>query len=130
MKPDGMLVEPRYIIIAGQDVAARGGSRTLTEYGRGEPALAAFIHESLAAVAGKLSLSGAPTDVVQGTHEEVLAVVLTALQALRRGHYELWKDTVTGTRLAHLDPTLRPRKGRRPNKRGGNEPREEGTENR
>jgi hypothetical protein len=113
MKPDGMLVEPRFILAARQHVAAKGSGQTLTEYGQTEPALASFIHESLAAVAGKLSLSGAPTELVQGTHEEVLAVVLTALQALRRSHYELWKDTMTGTRLAQLDPTFRPKPRRR-----------------
>jgi hypothetical protein len=118
MKPDGMLVEPRFIVGARQDVAAKGSGQTLTEYGQTEPALASFIHESLAAVAGKLSLSGAPTELVQGTHEEVLAVVLTALQALRHSHYELWKDTVTGTRLAQLDPSLLPPPRRRRKKKG------------
>jgi hypothetical protein len=118
MKPDGMLVEPRYIVLARQDVAAKGSGQTLTEYGQAEPALASFVHESLAAVAGKLALAGAPTELVQGTHEEVLAVVLTSLQALRRGHYELWKDTVTGTRLAQLDPSLVPAPRRRRKKNG------------
>jgi hypothetical protein len=119
MKPDGMLVEPRFIVVARQDVAAKGSGQALTEYGQTEPALASFIHESLAAVAGKLSLSGAPTELVQGTHEEILAVVLTALQALRRSHYELWKDTVTGTRLAQLDPSLQAKPRRRRKKEPG-----------
>jgi hypothetical protein len=108
-----MLVVPTHIISARQDVAAKGSGDALTEFGRCEPALASFIHESLATVAGKLSLSGAPTELVQGTHEEMLAVVLTCLQALRRGHYELWKDTVIGTRLAQLDESLRPPTKRR-----------------
>jgi hypothetical protein len=130
MKPDAMLVEPRNIVAARQEVAEKGSGQALEEYGRTEPALAAFIHESLAAVAGKLSLSGAPTELVQGAHEEVLAVVLTSLQALRRGHYALWRDTVTGTRLAQLDPSLRvPRKGRR-KKEDGSGPQEEAAENR
>jgi hypothetical protein len=108
-----MLVEPHHIVTARQDVAAKGSGQTLNEFAQTEPALASFIYEGLAVVAGKLSLSGAPTELVQGSHEDVLAVVLTCVQAMRRGHYALWKDTVTGTRLAQLDPSLQPKPQRR-----------------
>jgi hypothetical protein len=117
-----MLVEPAHILGARQAVAAKGCADALDEFGRSEPALAAYIHEALAAVAGKLSLSGAPTELVQGSHEEVLAVVLTCVHALRRGHYELWKDTVTGTRLAQLDEAFRAPAKRRRKKGRGAEP--------
>jgi hypothetical protein len=113
MKPDSMLVEPQHIVSARQDVAAKGSGQTLKEFAQTEPALASFIYEGLAIVAGKLSLSGAPTELVQGSHEDVLAVVLTCVQAMRRGHYALWKDTVTGTRLAQLDPSFQPKPRRR-----------------
>jgi hypothetical protein len=109
MKPDSMLVEPEHIVNARQDVAAKGSGQSLTDVAQTEPALASFICESLATVAGKLSLSGAPTELVQGSHEDVLSVILTCVQAMRRGHYALWKDCVTGTRLAQLDPSLQPR---------------------
>jgi hypothetical protein len=125
MKPDSMLVEPEHIVSAGRDVAAKGPGPTLNEFGKAEPALGSFIHESLAAVAGKLALSGAPTELVQGSHEEMLALVLTCVKALRRGHYDLWKDTVTGTRLAQFDETLRPaRKRRRKRDQGALPPKE------
>jgi hypothetical protein len=115
MKPDGMLVEPQHIVTARQEVAAKGSGQALNEFAQTEPALASFIYEGLALVAGKLSLSGAPTELVQGSHEDVLAVVLTCVQAMRRGHYALWRDSMVGTRLAHLDETFqappkRPRK--------------------
>jgi hypothetical protein len=113
MKPDSMLVEPEHIVSARQDVAAKGSGQSLNEFAQSEPALASFIYEGLASVAGRLSLSGAPTELVQGSHEDVLAVVLTCVQAMRRGHYALWKDTATGTRLAQLDPTLQPKPRRR-----------------
>ena len=103
MKPDGMLVEPQHIVSARQDVAAKGGPETLSEIAGTEPVLASFVFESLAAIAGKLALSGAPTPLVQGSHEDMLALVLTCVQALRRGHYELWRDSMAGTRLAQLD---------------------------
>jgi hypothetical protein len=108
-----MLVEFAHIVSARQDVATKGNASALSEFSAAEPALGSFIHESLATVAGKLTLSGAPTELVQGAHEEILAVVLTSLQALRRGHFELWKDTATGTRLAQLDPSLAPKPRRR-----------------
>jgi hypothetical protein len=113
MKPDSMLVEAEHIVNARQDVAVKGSGQSLSEFAQTEPALATFIYEGLAAVAGKLSLSGAPTELVQGSHEDVLAVVLTCVQAMRRGHYALWKDTVTGTRLAQLDPSFQPKPKRR-----------------
>ena len=124
MKPDSMLVEPAHIIRARQDVAAKGSGEALNEFANAEPALASFVHESLAAVAGKLSLSGAPTELVQGSHEDLLAVVLTCVQALRRGHYELWKDTLTGTRLAQLDKEFRAPPRRRRKKSEGGDPQE------
>jgi hypothetical protein len=117
MKPDSMLVEPEHIVNAGQDVAAKGSGQSLADFAQTEPALASFICESLANVAGKLSLSGAPTELVQGSHQDVLAVILTCVQAMRRGHYALWKDCVTGTRLAQLDPSFQPKTPRRSRKK-------------
>jgi hypothetical protein len=113
MKPDSMLVEPVYLIQARQGVAQDGLEQALAAVAETEPVLASFIHENLAAVAGKLALTGAPTSVVQGSHEDVLAVVLTCIRALRRAHYELWKDSMTGTRLAQLYPDLQPKPRRR-----------------
>jgi hypothetical protein len=106
MKPDGMLVEPRFIVEARKGIAAKGCDDVLAQFSRTEPILASFICESLATISGKLALSGAPTPVVQGSHDDVLEVVMTCIHALRRGHYKLWKDSITGSRLAQLDPSL------------------------
>ncbi len=122
MKPDSMLVEPEYIVGARQDVAARGGDEVLNEIAQNEPALASFIYEGLSAVAGKLSLSGAPTPLVQGSHEGALVIILTCVQAIRRGHFELWSDTIVGSRLAHLDPYFRLKPNRRRKKPEGGSP--------
>jgi hypothetical protein len=117
MKPDAMLVEPHHIISARQHIASKGNADALTEVGQVEPALASFISESLVTVAGKLALSGAPTEVVLGSHEEFLLLVLTCIQAVRRGHYELWKESMTGTRLAQLDKEFQAPPKRRRKKR-------------
>jgi hypothetical protein len=111
-----MLVEPQHLIHAREDVIAKGNDEALAALNQSEPALASFLFEGLVAVAGKLSLSGAPTPLVQGAHEDLLALTLTCVQALRRGHYDLWKDSMTGTRLAQLDLD-RPAKPRRRRKR-------------
>jgi hypothetical protein len=110
---DGMLVESSFLIRAGRELARGSTAEGLAALARREPALAAFLAEGLAAIAGRLALSGAPPEVVQGSHEEMLALALTCVQALRRGHFELWKNTMTGTRLAQLDPTFRPKPRRR-----------------
>ena len=66
MKPDSMIVETDYLVDARQEVAHSGVGEALNAVGELEPAMAAFIHESLATIAGKLVLTGAPTQVVQG----------------------------------------------------------------
>src|SRR5262245_56590347 len=126
MKPGSMLVGPEHIIGARQEVAAKGSSQSLSDFAQTEPALASFIYEGLAVVAGKLSLSGAPTELVQGSHEDVLAVVLTSIYALRHGHYALWKDTMAGTSFAQLNPSLRskPRRQRKKEETNGTESQE------
>ena len=122
MKPDSMLVEPEHILRAHEVVAARGGEGGLNDIGQAEPALAAFLQHNLTAIAGKLALTGAPTPVVQGVHEDILAVVLICIQALRHGHYALWRDTMTGTRLAQLDEAFQPPPPRRRKKDRGTNP--------
>ena len=44
---------------------------------------------------------------------DILGVVITCVQALRRGPYALWKDTITSTRLAQLGPSFQPKQRRR-----------------
>jgi hypothetical protein len=113
MKPDAMLINPEFIVEAQQRVAGRGTGKSLESFAKLEPALAAYIYEATAAIAGKMVLAGAPSEVVQGSHEDMLAVILTCIQAVRLGHYALWKDTVIGSRLAQLDASLQAASRRR-----------------
>jgi hypothetical protein len=114
-KPDSMLVEPEHLVAASKDVGTQGQERSLEDLSRREPALAGYLIEGMAAVAGKLSLSGAPTPLVQCIHAEALHVALTCLEATRKGHYALWKGTLVGTRLEELEAPAKPpaRKRRR-----------------
>jgi hypothetical protein len=108
-----MLVEPDTIINARIEVGDRGALESLQVLQEIEPSLGAFIQEALAAAAGKIALSGVPTPLVQGIHDEMLATLLTCVEAVRRSHYELWKDTAVGTRLAELAPDLPVRRRRK-----------------
>jgi hypothetical protein len=115
MKPDGMLIDPEFIVKARQDVAEQGTGKSLEAFAKLEPAMAGYIYETTAGIAGKMALAVATTKVVQGSHEDMLAVILTCVQALRLGHYALWRDTVVGSRLAQLDTSLQasPRRQRK-----------------
>jgi hypothetical protein len=123
MKPDSMIVEPGHIANAGQQVVEEGAEQSLARLAEAEPALASYLRHCLTAVAGKLALSGAPTEVVQGNHEEVLTAILVCLAALRQGHYDLWKDALDGTPLARLEeappPPTKPRRKKRGGEAGG-----------
>jgi hypothetical protein len=121
-RPDSMLIEPGHIVSARQQVGERGNPEALQELATREPALAAYISESMASLAGKLALSGAPTPVVQGLYNEALAVLLSSVEAQRRGHYDLWKGTIVGTRIEELARAKKPRKRRRRGDEGGKTP--------
>ena len=115
MKPDSMLIEMNHIITARQQIGERGYPESLTDLAEREPALAAYISESMASVAGKLALSGAPTAVVQGLYNECLAVLLSSVEAQRQGHYDLWKGTIVGPNPDErtAPPAKKPRKPRK-----------------
>jgi len=108
VRPDGMLVEPSHIISARQDIGEVGSPSSLEELSGREPILAAYIQETMASMAGKLVLSGAPTNLVQGMYYEALTLVLSSLEAQRRGHYEYWKDSILSARLQELTPAELP----------------------
>lgn len=120
-RPDGMLVGPEHVFAARQETAAAGLDQALAALRQSEPALAGYLAAELIAISGKLALSGAPTHLIQGAHTDLLTLILTCVQALRRGHYELWKDTLTGTRLAQLDPAFRPKRRRKKPESGQDE---------
>jgi hypothetical protein len=61
-----------------------------------EPALARFIAHGCETVAGRLALSGAPTELVQAVYGDVLSMSLKAVQAMRRGQFEYWNADMSG----------------------------------
>jgi len=100
--PDSMLVKHTHIMEARSRIAEQGHQAALEALLGREPALASYMSQAMATIAGKMALAGAPTEVVQGVHADVLLVMLSSLEATRAAEYELWQDTLMGTRLEAL----------------------------
>ncbi|MFO0928327.1 MAG: hypothetical protein U0736_15025 [Gemmataceae bacterium] len=118
VQPDSMLVDADHIVSARHDIGKRGSPEALDDLSNREPVLGAYIQEGMASLAGKLVLAGAPTALVQGVYSEALALLLSSVEAQRRGHYALWKDCIAGTPMERLEPPAPPRKTRRKRKEG------------
>jgi hypothetical protein len=101
-RPDGMLVLAKHLLEAREAIAGPGMLPALAELGEREPVLANYIGEAFAAMSGRLALSGAPTELVRGIHQECLLVALSAVEAQRQATYELWQETTFGTMLEEL----------------------------
>lgn len=125
VQPDSMLVDADHIVSARHDIGQVGSPEALDDLSGREPILGAYIQEGMASLAGKLALAGAPTMLVQGVYNEVLALLLSSVEAQRRGHYALWKDCITGTPLERLEPPQTPlgekKRGKPRRKRGKGE---------
>ena len=103
MKPDSMLVDPGMIVKANREVAD-SEREALDELKQREPVLGNWIEREMLGLAGKMGLSGTAPEILIGSHCEFSAILLTALEAVRRGHYALWQDSLSGT---PLEATLR-----------------------
>ena len=71
-----------------------------------EPDLTEHVLEQLTCIHQEILALGGPPKKSQRAYRSVQTLVLVAVAALRRGHYETWRQTSSGTRLDQLDPTL------------------------
>lgn len=115
MKPDSMLVDPEIIAAAKAALAEHGAYPMLENLAEREPVLGQFVSESAMIIAGKMALSGAPTEIVHGVHQEMISLVMTCLGAVRRGTYEVWKGSEVGASVVAAlgEPKNKPRRRRR-----------------
>jgi len=99
VKPDSMMVEPKMIAQARQKVADAENEEMFAELKQREPVLGSWVEQELLSITGKMGLCGTPHNVLVGTYHDFASVLLTALEAVRCGHYALWKDSLTGAPL-------------------------------
>src|SRR5947208_1081235 len=92
--PDSMLVQHAHILDARQQVADQGHQAALEALLGREPALASYLSQGMATIAGKMVLAGAPGEVAQGVHADVMLLVLSSLEASRAAQYDLGKGRI------------------------------------
>lgn len=97
MKPDSMLVEPEMIAEAYRAVLEAEDGKAFEELKQREPVLGSWAKQEMLCVVGKMGLSGAPHEVLVGAFNDFTSILLTALEAVRSGHYALWKDSFSET---------------------------------
>ena len=99
-KHDGMLVAAKVLRHTsrrlGRRIKKHGLHQAHEDLAEFEPALARFIARGCETVAGRLALSGAPTEIVQAVCGDFMRISLKAVQAMRRGQFEYWKADMNG----------------------------------
>ena len=91
-------VSARAVLDAMMEIQRRG-HRVREDLEQIEPDLARYLMESLSAVHGKLIDLSGPADETQRLYREIEAITLVCTTALRKGHYELWRQSESGNNL-------------------------------
>lgn len=98
---DSMIVDADILAQARSAISA-DESNALKRLADREPVLASFLLEKMLVIAGRLSLSGAPSEVVNEVDDCIRYLLMTGIEATRIGHYELWKDAAEGEHLRKI----------------------------
>lgn len=102
--PSDQQVSARAVLDAEMTLRHRGARRSLEELEQVEPDLTNYLLESLSVIHQKLLALGGPARASQRLFLEVQHLALVCITALRRGHYELWKQSDTGSQLENDNP--------------------------
>jgi hypothetical protein len=76
-------------VVADLGERAENGERGLLDY---EPNLQGYLEAKILELAGKMALTGAPTDMIQGVTLTVHYLVDITANAVAKAHRELWDD--------------------------------------
>jgi hypothetical protein len=109
MKPE-TLITKELIVQVKRDLYPLGLREVEQRLQSIEPELEAFIRDCASRALEHLEGWNLTSDVPANISESVRWAALLAVEAIRRGHYELWREMALGTRLEQLDPTLKRRK--------------------
>lgn len=110
MKDASVVSQDTLRAIAAEVTAEAADTNVIQSIAKREPLLAAYIAEKMLVVSGKLALSGAPPEIVQGCYEELANLVTTSVRAVWAGSDELWR----GINLADVGRPLCRRRARGP----------------
>jgi hypothetical protein len=108
MKDASLVTKDTLTAVAAQVHAEATETNLIQSLAGREPLLAAFVADKLLAISGKLSLSGAPPEIVQGSYEDVASLVATTVRAVWAGNDQLWR----GIDLSDVARIRRPRRRR------------------
>jgi len=96
-------VTARMVLEAQLELERRGAAACMQHLEKTEPELANSVLESLSLIYTKLSNLGGPPQKTKQAFRSVQTLVLVSIEALRRGHLELWEKQM-GSALGQLDP--------------------------
>src|SRR5438105_1008722 len=104
MKTDGVVI-PQDVLRSPAEVKRRGNHAMVEELERLEPDLSEYLIEELSGLHHLLLDAGLGSKRVRRVSRRMEALVLVAVDALRRGQRRLWDQFAKGEdRLAALDP--------------------------
>lgn len=101
-------VSARAILDAELEIRRVGRYRALEELEHFEPDLAAYLMESLGHINAKLLRLAGPVKPTHRLYARIEMLCLACITALRKGHYELWRQSQDGKHVEQLDPEREP----------------------
>src|SRR5687768_5492477 len=103
MKKSDAIILLNDLLGAGMDGGGDDLGRAVARLRQIEPYLAGYLDNSLAVIAGRLSLSGASSEAVRSANVEIMSLLITLFEAQRWATLRLWRSTHAGTPLAQLE---------------------------
>ncbi len=97
-------VSARAVLDAVMELRRKGVTRVIEHLEQIEPDLTNYLLEDLTRIHQHLMALGASSRHTQRVYREVQSLALVSITALRKGHFELWRQDV-GERIEQLDPT-------------------------
>lgn len=101
MATDG-LVSAQDVLNALRELEHKGSTKVMEELEAAEPDLTEHVIEGLTAVYRRMSRHCDSPQSTRSIYRLTRRVMLVSVMALRRAHYELWRDQA-GDNLAHFD---------------------------
>jgi hypothetical protein len=101
------LVHRELLLHSRMRVRLAGPQQALSELAQAEPALARYIiAEFLTALSSPLG-GKAAAECAEEVERQAVIGALALVMGIRRAYAQLWADTMVGSRLARIDPSLR-----------------------